>query len=75
MTYVNLTDEAIKYFTEVMSFEELKKWFEAVLSELIKWGNYVYYHRKAVTYPLRNLNFPLNTGRGREILRSACIRQ
>lgn len=30
---------------------------------------------KAVTYPLRNLNFPLNTGRGREILRSACIRQ
>lgn len=24
MTYVNLTDEAIKYFTEIMSFEELK---------------------------------------------------
>lgn len=24
MTYVNLTDEAIKYFTEVMRFEELK---------------------------------------------------
>lgn len=68
MTYVNLTDEAIKYFTEVMSFEELKKWFEAVLSELIKWGNYVYYHRKSRNISIKELEFPFEYREGQRNL-------
>lgn len=68
MTYVNLTDEAIKYFTEVMRFEELKKWFEAVLSELIKWGNYVYYHRKSRNISIKELEFPFEYREGQRNL-------
>lgn len=40
MTYCHLETEAVKYFEEAYSFEELSLWFDALISEYRKWSDY-----------------------------------
>lgn len=38
MTYCNLETENLRYFEETLTYEELSKWFEFLISEYAKWA-------------------------------------
>ena len=70
MTYANLDDESKKYFEEVLSFKELKDWFDGLMAELTKWGDYLYEHRLKRNASIKNLAFPFEYREGQ---RGLCV--
>ncbi len=58
ITYVNLETEEIKYFEEVISSAEIEKWFGNIISELKKWGDFVFYHTQLRNETISELPFP-----------------
>lgn len=68
MTYVNLVTEEIKYFKEIFSLEELDEWFEALLNELSKWGDYLIRHRRRRDESIEKLEFPFDYRAGQRKL-------
>lgn len=58
MTYVNLYSEDIKYFEEVFSIEYITEWFNKLLAELVKWGDYSAKHRISRNASIKALDFP-----------------
>lgn len=58
MTYCNLDTEEIKYFTYDYTFEELKEWFENVVSEYRKWTDFVYEWKQLRQASIKKMQFP-----------------
>lgn len=58
ITYCNLESEEIRRFTEERTFEELKRWFDGLIHEYIKWAEYLYRHELRRNESLKELQFP-----------------
>lgn len=58
MTYVNLDSDNVKYFEEILGFEELDAWFTGIVGQLTKWGDYLYAHQKERSESIDGLKFP-----------------
>ncbi|MGN0373986.1 MAG: ATP-dependent DNA helicase [Butyrivibrio sp.] len=68
ITYVNLETENIRYFEEVLDIEYLKKWFDDLISELRKWGDFICVHRKQRNLSVEKLEFPFEYREGQRNL-------
>lgn len=58
MTYCNLDTEEIRRFQETYSFEEISKWFEAVIKRYEKWADFQYEARMERNESIAGLEFP-----------------
>lgn len=58
MTYVNLDSDNVKYFEEIIGFEELKTWFTGIIAQLLKWGDYLFEHQRERAESINGLKFP-----------------
>lgn len=67
-TYINLETEEIKYFEEILTYEEIEKWFDDLIAQLRKWGDYVYTHNLDRNESLKKLEFPFEYRRGQREL-------
>lgn len=68
MTYCHLETEEIRYFTSRYTFEELKKWFEGVLQEYVKWADYEYQWKQTRNESIRQVQFPFPYREGQKEL-------
>lgn len=58
MTYCNIETEELKYFYEDYTFDELKYWFDALLTEYKKWADFQFEWSRLRTESIKQLNFP-----------------
>ncbi|MBE5940221.1 MAG: ATP-dependent DNA helicase [Lachnospiraceae bacterium] len=58
MTYVNLDTEEVRYFEEEMTFEYVKDWFMNVVSEYMKWAEFMYSNNTLTQKTASELQFP-----------------
>ena len=58
VTYINLDNENIRYFQEILTLDEISSWFEDVYRELVKWADYVWEHRAERNKSIEGLEFP-----------------
>ncbi len=68
MTYCHLETEEIRYFTSEYEFAELKKWFEGVLQEYLKWADYTYQWKQTRNESIRGVQFPFPYREGQKEL-------
>ena len=68
MTYCNLETEAVKYFEEAYSFEELSLWFDALIAEYRKWSDYRMDWLEKRNAALKELAFPFPYREGQKEL-------
>lgn len=68
MTYCNLDTEAIRYFYQKYSIEELEKWFQNLIDEYVKWTNFQVKFRKKRQESLKRLPFPFPYREGQKEL-------
>ena len=68
MTYCNLETEAVKYFEEAYSFEELSLWFDALIAEYRKWFDYRMDWLGKRNAALKELAFPFPYRKGQKEL-------
>ncbi len=68
MTYCNLDTEEIKRFSEIFSYEELKKWFDGVAHEYIKWIRYEMEWIRERNHSLQEQEFPFSYRPGQKEL-------
>ena len=71
MTYVSLVTEKIHSFKQVLSYKELKAWYEALLSEFEKWISFQMQWRKIRNASMQNLPFPFPYREGQRRLVSS----
>ncbi len=60
MTYVNLDTEDTRYFEELMTRVQLEQWFDGLIEELVRWGDYVYIHNQERNLSIKGLDFPFD---------------
>ena len=58
ITYVNLETEETKYFEEVMGCVQIENWFDGIIQELRKWGDFVFDHTAMRNESVEELAFP-----------------
>ena len=58
MTYVNLDNDEVKYFTESFSFAQVEEWFMGVLDKFRKWSDFLYESKIRRQESLHGLEFP-----------------
>ena len=58
MTYCNIKTMQVKYFEELLSFEQLEDWFTEVLLKLTKWFDFLMEHRKTRNESIPAIAFP-----------------
>lgn len=58
MTYVNIDTEEVKRFEEEFTLDYLKKWFNGVLNEYVKWADYMYINQNLMRLTAKELEFP-----------------
>lgn len=58
LTYVSLDTAEVKYFEEIIKTEQLEKWFDGIIAELKKWGDYLYAHHALRDESIGRLKFP-----------------
>lgn len=68
MTYCQLETEAVKYFEEAYSFEELSLWFDALITEYRKWSDYRMDWLERRNASIRELAFPFPYRKGQKEL-------
>lgn len=68
MTYCQLETEAVKYFNEAYSFEELSLWFDALITEYRKWSDYRMDWLEKRNASLKGLAFPFPYRKGQKEL-------
>lgn len=68
VTYVNLDVENIKYFEELYTISELEEWFEKLITQLRKWGDFVCDHRERRNATIKKLEFPFEYREGQRNL-------
>ena len=60
LTYVSLDTADVKYFEEIMSAARLKEWFDGIITELRRWGDYLYTHHNERDKSIEGLKFPFD---------------
>lgn len=60
LTYVSLDTADVKYFEEIMSAARLKEWFDGIIMELRRWGDYLYTHHNERDESIEGLKFPFD---------------
>lgn len=68
MTYCQLETEAVKYFDEAYSFEELSLWFDALITEYRKWSDYRMDWLEKRNASIKELAFPFPYRKGQKEL-------
>lgn len=58
LTYCNIETEAIKRFRETFTFEELEAWFLEVMTEYLKWVDFLREERRKRNASIAHLEFP-----------------
>lgn len=58
LTYCNMETEELKYFHEVISYPDLKQWFDDLMMEYKKWADYQVQWRKKRKKSIIGLEFP-----------------
>lgn len=66
ITYCNIMTEEIKYFREKYTFEELKIWFDELISKYIKWVDFEYENLNRMKDSAKNLEFPFEYRKGQK---------
>lgn len=74
MTYCNLDTEEIRRFQETYSFEEISKWFEAVIKRYEKWADFQYEARMERNESIAGLEFPYPYREGQKELAAGVYR-
>lgn len=74
MTYCNLDTEDIRRFKETYSFEEISKWFEAVIKLYEKWADFQYEARIERNASIVELEFPYPYREGQKELAAGVYR-
>lgn len=70
MTYCNMDTEEIRYFTSSYSFEELEKWFIALLGQYRKWADMESEWKEKRQESIHGLAFPFVYRKGQKELAS-----
>ena len=68
MTYVNLDNEAVKYFSEVFEYPALESWFNDACAQLIEWADFLHIHRQERNESIAQLKFPFEYRPGQRAL-------
>ncbi|MCM1308134.1 MAG: ATP-dependent DNA helicase [Butyrivibrio sp.] len=68
MTYVSLDSDDVRYFEEILGFEELKAWFEELIGQLSRWGDYLCEHLAERARSVKGLRFPFEYRKGQREL-------
>lgn len=68
LTYVNLDDEAVKYFEEYFEADTLREWYSELVARLCIWGDYVFYHKNRRNESIEKLKFPFEYRKGQRNL-------
>lgn len=64
MTYANLDTEEIRRFKEIVSYQELEKWYTNLLKEYHKWVSNQFAWKKQRNASMQNLEFPFSYREG-----------
>ena len=67
-TYIHLETEEIRYFEEILKYEEIEQWFDKLLAELKKWADYIKEHSEVRDKSIRELEFPFEFRQGQRNL-------
>lgn len=68
ITYVNLETEETKYFEEVLDCTRIESWFDGIIHELRKWGDFVFEHTEMRNESVNGLAFPYEYREGQRDL-------
>lgn len=68
MTYCNIETEEVKYFHEDYTKKELESWFDALLTEYIKWTDFQFTWNRLRTTSIKQLSFPFSYREGQKEL-------
>lgn len=68
MTYCNLDTEELRYFTEDLTFAEVRDWFSGVIDAYRKWTDFLYDWRIKRQESIRPLQFPYLYRKGQKEL-------
>lgn len=68
LTYCNIETEDIRYFYEEYRFEELKIWFEELITAYRKWADYSWEWRELRQRSIESLQFPFTYREGQKEL-------
>lgn len=74
MTYCNLEDGSRKYFREILTYDELKNWYENMLLSYRKWLDFEYEWRIVRQASIKSLEFPYPYRQGQKKLVSDVYR-
>ncbi len=74
MTYCNLDTEEIRRFKESYSFEEIREWFEGVISLYQRWADFQYEARMERNISIAELEFPYPYREGQKELAAGAYR-
>ena len=74
MTYCNLESEEIRRFSSHYSTEELKEWFEQLISEYRKWCEFQILWKEKRQASIRTIRFPFPYREGQKDLAAAVYR-
>ncbi|MCF0134252.1 MAG: ATP-dependent DNA helicase [Blautia sp.] len=58
ITYVDLDTEEVRYFPEILSFPELKEWYDSILDSYYKWVSYLTKWREVRNLSAQKIAFP-----------------
>ena len=58
MTYCNLETEQLRYFEEVLTYQELKVWFEDLVEEYSKWALWQIKWQESRNDTIKKMDFP-----------------
>ena len=64
MTYVNLDNQEIKHFNEVLTFDELKIWFDNMFNCFKKWTDFLFRAKQIRKETLTSVGFPFEYREG-----------
>ena len=68
ITYAGLESMQIKRFSESYTREEIEEWFNRLIDEFGKWGNFIYNHRIHRNISASDLKFPFEYRQGQKEL-------
>ncbi len=68
MTYCNLESENIRYFEETITYEELREWFDHLISEYTKWAAWQIRWIQKRNSAIKGMDFPFPYREGQKEL-------
>lgn len=68
MTYCNLENEELRFFTEEYAFRTLELWFKRLIKDYLKWSDFTVSWKSERTRSIKNLEFPFEYRPGQKDL-------